>query len=149
MSFNYQGAPIYNPGSPDALGLSTWSLFGNALLATALFRCWHILIFFGAWSTAVCVIIYNGHHLALQPTLITVYVSPLILGDARVIYSSCLDLVLSLVLSFPTGLLPVLNVTMRDEGFGHRLCLEAVPSLAPCGYTYQVHIGLVAIFDDG
>ncbi|KAG2098703.1 Bestrophin, RFP-TM, chloride channel-domain-containing protein [Suillus discolor] len=73
MSFNYQGAPIHNPSSPDALGLSAWSLFGNALLATALFRCWHILIFFGAWSTAICVVNYNGHHVSLQPTLITVF----------------------------------------------------------------------------
>lgn len=74
MSFNYQGAQIHHSSSSDALGPSnTWSLFGNALLAIALFRCWHILIFFGAWSTAICVINYNGHNLALQPTLITVF----------------------------------------------------------------------------
>ncbi|KAG1741668.1 Bestrophin, RFP-TM, chloride channel-domain-containing protein [Suillus lakei] len=73
MSFNYQGAPVYNPNSQDVLGPSTWSSFGHALLATALFRCWHILIFFGAWSTAICVISHNVHSLALQPTLITVF----------------------------------------------------------------------------
>ncbi|KAG1781157.1 Bestrophin, RFP-TM, chloride channel-domain-containing protein [Suillus placidus] len=73
MSFNYQGAPVYNPNSQDVLGPSTWSLFGHALLATALFRCWNILIFFGAWSTAICVISHNVHSLALQPTLITVF----------------------------------------------------------------------------
>ncbi|KAG1835830.1 Bestrophin, RFP-TM, chloride channel-domain-containing protein [Suillus subalutaceus] len=68
------GAPVYNPNSPDVLlGPSTWSSFGHALLATALFRCWHILIFFGAWSTAICVISHNVHSLALQPTLITVF----------------------------------------------------------------------------
>ncbi|KAG2357641.1 hypothetical protein BDR07DRAFT_1453030 [Suillus spraguei] len=52
---------------------SAWSSFGNALLATALFRCWHILIFFGAWSTAICVISRNVYNLAFQPTLITVF----------------------------------------------------------------------------
>ncbi|KAG2130681.1 Bestrophin, RFP-TM, chloride channel-domain-containing protein [Suillus clintonianus] len=73
MSFNYQGTPVYNrdPDAPDVR--STWSSFGHALLATALFRCWHILIFFGAWSTAICVISHNIHSLALQPTLITVF----------------------------------------------------------------------------
>lgn len=67
------GAPVYNPNAPDVLGPSTWSSFGHALLATALFRCWHILIFFGGWSTAICVISHNVHSLALQPTLITVF----------------------------------------------------------------------------
>lgn len=68
------GAPVYNPNSPEVLlGPSTWSSFAHALLATALFRCWHILIFFGAWSTAICVISHNVHSLALQPTLITVF----------------------------------------------------------------------------
>ncbi|KAG2353035.1 Bestrophin, RFP-TM, chloride channel-domain-containing protein, partial [Suillus spraguei] len=57
----------------DALEPSAWSSFGNALLATALFRCWHILIFFGAWSTAICVISRNVYNLAFQPTLITVF----------------------------------------------------------------------------
>lgn len=44
----------------------------KALLATALFRCWHILIFFAAWSTAVSVISNNIRSLAIQPTLLTV-----------------------------------------------------------------------------
>ncbi|KIJ64004.1 hypothetical protein HYDPIDRAFT_175742 [Hydnomerulius pinastri MD-312] len=52
---------------------SQWSSFVHALLATAIFRCWHILIFFGAWSTLVCVISHNVYSLALQPTLITVF----------------------------------------------------------------------------
>ncbi|KAG0702548.1 Bestrophin, RFP-TM, chloride channel-domain-containing protein [Suillus ampliporus] len=67
------GAPVYNidPNTPNIP--STCSSFWQAVLATALFRCWHILIFFGAWSTAVCVISHNVHSLALQPTLITVF----------------------------------------------------------------------------
>lgn len=79
MSFNYQGAPVYNR-DPDANAPSAWSSFLHAALATALFRCWHILIFFGAWSTAICVISNNVHSLALQPTLITVYASALFLS---------------------------------------------------------------------
>lgn len=67
------GALVYNLNSSDALEPSAWSSFGNALLATALFRCWHILIFFGAWSTAICVISRNVYNLAFQPTLITVF----------------------------------------------------------------------------
>lgn len=66
-------ALINNLNSPDSLGSSAWSSFGNALLATALFRCWHLLIFFGAWSTAICVISHNIDSLVMQPTLITVF----------------------------------------------------------------------------
>ena len=76
MSFNYQGTPVYDT-DPNA-SPSAWSSFVHALLATAIFRCWHILIFFAAWSTAICVISHDIHSLALQPTLITVYVSALI-----------------------------------------------------------------------
>jgi len=81
MSFNYQGAPgIYNADPTYTQHpRSAWSSFVQATLATALFRCWHILIFFGAWSTAICLISYNVHNLALQPTLITVYASALIM----------------------------------------------------------------------
>jgi putative membrane protein len=58
----------------ELLPASQWSTFVNALLATALFRCWHILIFFVMWSTMVCVVSSHVHSLAIQPTLITVYV---------------------------------------------------------------------------
>ncbi|KAJ3863304.1 Bestrophin, RFP-TM, chloride channel-domain-containing protein [Lentinula novae-zelandiae] len=44
----------------------------NALLATALFRCWHLLIFFGAWATLICVLNAQGHRVIIQPTLLTV-----------------------------------------------------------------------------
>ena len=48
--------------------------FLRALLATALFRCWHILIFFGAWSTAICVISDKVKDLGIPSTLLTVSV---------------------------------------------------------------------------
>ena len=44
----------------------------EALLATALFRCWHILIFFAGWSTAICVISDRVYDLGIQSTLLTV-----------------------------------------------------------------------------
>lgn len=47
------------------------SLF-RATLATAVFRCWHILIFFTAWGTAITVIDNKVHKLGIQSTLLTV-----------------------------------------------------------------------------
>jgi len=44
----------------------------TALLATALFRCWHILLFFGGWSTLISVLNSQGHKLFMQQTLLTV-----------------------------------------------------------------------------
>lgn len=61
-------------GSPDPFQRPRrfWPTLFNAILATALFRCWHILIFFAAWSTAICVISHNVHNLGIQSTLLTV-----------------------------------------------------------------------------
>jgi hypothetical protein len=50
------------------------STFWNAILATALFRCWHLLIFFGAWSTIISVISHNIKDLGIASTLLTVFV---------------------------------------------------------------------------
>ncbi|KLO15172.1 UPF0187-domain-containing protein [Schizopora paradoxa] len=47
------------------------SLF-KAVLATALFRCWHLLIFFAAWATAVSLINHKVTGFTFQPTLLTV-----------------------------------------------------------------------------
>lgn len=44
----------------------------HAILATALFRCWHLLLFFGAWSTAICVISHTTKDLGIASTLLTV-----------------------------------------------------------------------------
>ncbi|KAJ7910493.1 Bestrophin, RFP-TM, chloride channel-domain-containing protein [Mycena leptocephala] len=46
--------------------------FFNALLATALFRCWHILLFFAAWSTTITIL--DRHHFKVRfaSTLLTV-----------------------------------------------------------------------------
>ncbi|KAL4268337.1 Voltage-dependent anion channel-forming protein YneE/VCCN1/2-like protein, partial [Pleurotus pulmonarius] len=44
----------------------------NAFLATAFYRCWHILLFYGAWATMVTVLGHTGHDIIVQPTLLTV-----------------------------------------------------------------------------
>ncbi|KIM90417.1 hypothetical protein PILCRDRAFT_766254 [Piloderma croceum F 1598] len=62
--------PFPDPYAPRTPDLPT--SFAHALLATALFRCWHILLFFGAWSTAVSLINHDLHGFAMQPTLLTV-----------------------------------------------------------------------------
>lgn len=44
----------------------------SAILATAVIRCWPLLLFFSAWATAVSVINHSVHNLTIQPTLLTV-----------------------------------------------------------------------------
>ncbi|KAI6157320.1 UPF0187-domain-containing protein [Pisolithus tinctorius] len=46
--------------------------FLHHLWTTAIFRSWRVLIFFALWATAVCIVNYHVHSLALQPTLLTV-----------------------------------------------------------------------------
>ncbi|EMD36566.1 hypothetical protein CERSUDRAFT_95853 [Gelatoporia subvermispora B] len=50
----------------------TLSQFGNAILATAIVKCWPLLLFFTAWATAISVISHNVHNLGIQSTLLTV-----------------------------------------------------------------------------
>jgi len=62
------------PSFPDpfARERSLSSTFYHAVLATALFRCWHILIFFAAWSTVISVISHTTKDLGVSSTLLTV-----------------------------------------------------------------------------
>ncbi|KAJ7148784.1 Bestrophin, RFP-TM, chloride channel-domain-containing protein [Mycena crocata] len=46
--------------------------FFNALLATALFRCWHILMFFAAWATVITVLDHHKYKVRFASTLLTV-----------------------------------------------------------------------------
>ncbi|KAJ7649232.1 Bestrophin, RFP-TM, chloride channel-domain-containing protein [Mycena rosella] len=55
-------APRRRPGSS----------FFNALLATALFRCWHILLFFAAWATTITVLDFHHFNVRFASTLLTV-----------------------------------------------------------------------------
>ncbi|KAI0659116.1 UPF0187-domain-containing protein [Cubamyces menziesii] len=66
-SFMYSVDP-FSPGR-SGNGLSR---FVSAVLATAVIRCWPLLLFFSAWATAVSLISHNVYNLAIQPTLLTV-----------------------------------------------------------------------------
>ncbi|EJD07947.1 UPF0187-domain-containing protein [Fomitiporia mediterranea MF3/22] len=46
--------------------------FFKSLLATALFRCWHILLFYFAWATVITLINVHVTSLTFAPTLLTV-----------------------------------------------------------------------------
>ena len=71
------------PSFPDPFthDRSFSSTFWNAILATALFRCWHILIFFAAWSTLISVISHTTKDLGVSSTLLTVFVKMLFCLD--------------------------------------------------------------------
>ncbi|KAF8593802.1 UPF0187-domain-containing protein, partial [Ceratobasidium sp. AG-I] len=44
----------------------------DEILATALFRCWNLILFFTGWAACVCLITDKIHDLSIQPTLLTV-----------------------------------------------------------------------------
>ncbi|KAI5981553.1 Bestrophin, RFP-TM, chloride channel-domain-containing protein [Pisolithus albus] len=70
-----QSADTFRTYHPtDSSGIQSHSAsIVNTLLATAIFRCWHILLFFGGWSTMICLINQHVHKLVFQPTLLTVF----------------------------------------------------------------------------
>ena len=45
--------------------------FLHAILATTFFRCWHLLLFFGAWSSLITVLNNQGQNITIEPTLLT------------------------------------------------------------------------------
>jgi hypothetical protein len=55
-------------------GKGFWTSLISALFATALFRCWHILLFFTGWGAMVTLISKFVHPLNIPPTLLTVLV---------------------------------------------------------------------------
>jgi putative membrane protein len=74
------GLGNYVPGlgvvDPFAAPLSVWCGIVNAVLATAFFRCWHILLFFSAWATVITYLhMAKICDLAIQSTLLTVCVA--------------------------------------------------------------------------
>ncbi|KAG2004548.1 hypothetical protein CC2G_003097 [Coprinopsis cinerea AmutBmut pab1-1] len=68
-TFSHRGFRVPDPFAPRE---RPGSSFVHAVLATALFRCWHILLFFGAWSTLITVLNHQGHALFIETTLLTV-----------------------------------------------------------------------------
>ncbi|PFH51581.1 hypothetical protein AMATHDRAFT_74791 [Amanita thiersii Skay4041] len=62
----------FNVPDPFAPRQRPGASFVNAILATTLFRCWHILVLFSAWSTLITVLNSQGYRLHIQATLLTV-----------------------------------------------------------------------------
>ena len=90
---------------PFAQNEPFWHSFTHAVLATAIFRCWHILLFFATWSTTVCLISKYVHDLSVQSTLLTVYARLPLFLDVRQLnlsYLSSLGTVLGFVISYRT-----------------------------------------------
>ena len=114
---------IQTPNFPDpfsherAFGPNLW----HAILATALFRCWHLLLFFGAWSTAICVISHTTKDLGIASTLLTVFVEISLCFDMSFDFPRHIAAsVLSSVSSFRTELPRASRDTMRAGNTGHR-----------------------------
>ncbi|KAH9829833.1 UPF0187-domain-containing protein [Rhodofomes roseus] len=49
-----------------------WAQLVNAVTATAVIRCWPLLLFFTGWATAISVICRYVHNIGIQSTLLTV-----------------------------------------------------------------------------
>ncbi|KAF4607505.1 hypothetical protein EYR38_001577 [Pleurotus pulmonarius] len=64
-----QGFKVPDPFAPRRRPAA--ASFVNALLATALLRCWHILLFYGFWATAVTVVSHNWYDLSIKPIMLT------------------------------------------------------------------------------
>ncbi|KAF9450845.1 UPF0187-domain-containing protein [Macrolepiota fuliginosa MF-IS2] len=70
-----KSVPLLDKGfrgpDPFAPRQSVGAEFVNALLATALFRCWHIIVAFAGWSTLITVLNDRGHMLNIDSALLT------------------------------------------------------------------------------
>lgn len=105
-------APRHRPGAS----------FVNALLATALFRCWHILLFFAGWSSLITVLNKRGHDLSMSTALLTVWACFLLssYGWQVIIAMHPVLVPFSVLLSLIER--PRLsNGTTKDGGYGHKL----------------------------
>ncbi|KAH6909999.1 Bestrophin, RFP-TM, chloride channel-domain-containing protein [Coprinopsis sp. MPI-PUGE-AT-0042] len=68
-TFSHKGFSAPDPFAPRR---RPGASFIHALLATAVFRCWHHLLFAGAWSTLITILNKQGHKLVIETTLLTV-----------------------------------------------------------------------------
>ncbi|KAK1216396.1 hypothetical protein PQX77_021010 [Marasmius sp. AFHP31] len=71
-TLEHEDPQVGTSSDPLASRRRTRDSYLNALLATALFRCWHILLFYGAWATLITVLDHHGHNLVIEPTVLTV-----------------------------------------------------------------------------
>lgn len=66
---NHFGGGVHDiVSTPKHLISTLWT----ATLATAFFRCWHILLFYTCWATAITLINEKVTSLTMQTTLLTV-----------------------------------------------------------------------------
>ncbi|KAM6494853.1 Bestrophin, RFP-TM, chloride channel domain containing protein [Amanita muscaria] len=68
-SYAHRGFKVPDPFAPRQ---KTGASFFNAILATALFRCWHILLLFTAWATLITALNNLKYKANFQVTLLTV-----------------------------------------------------------------------------
>jgi hypothetical protein len=107
---------------PFAHERGPFSTFWHAVLATALFRCWHIILFFAAWSTAISVINHTTMRLGIPNTLLTVFVGTHTFTPIDFdVFSQPAALVPFSVLSFLIELRRALRGTMRVGDIGRKL----------------------------
>ena len=45
----------------------------NAILATAMFRCWHLILFFSGWAACVALVCRFAHDISFQSTLLNIF----------------------------------------------------------------------------
>ena len=71
---------MHSPGVHPFTGKDRgfWVSLISAFLATVLFKCWHILLFFSGWGAMVTLISQFVHPLTIQPTLLNVSVSTMV-----------------------------------------------------------------------
>ena len=126
----------------------------QTILATAFFRCWHIIIFFAAWSTFVTV--WNDQHntpagkkrqLDIGASLLTVYALFLYLEAPLRSWNTRAASVPSSVSSSPIARPPVSSDIMKAGVSGPRSSWPVAALLVQFGSTFPVslsfHIPLV------
>ena len=119
-------------------GRGFWSSLISALLATALFRCWNILLFFTGWGTMVTLISHYVYPLAIQPTLLTVLVPVASTQPFVHLKKIHIDWVPCSVSSSHTVPPLVLKGTTKVVGSGLRSSLAVGLSPASCGFMCPV-----------
>lgn len=61
-----------DPFNPIPRSAGHLARLANAVTATAIVKCWPLLVFFSGWATMVSIVSHNVHDLGIQSTLLTV-----------------------------------------------------------------------------
>jgi ion channel-forming bestrophin family protein len=70
MEYEQRDKNAFEHRVPDPFQVKERQSFTSAVLATALFRCWHIILFFTLWAMAISLIIRYVHNISFQSTLL-------------------------------------------------------------------------------